>query len=184
MNTGTLSRPSSPALAQRSSTASSMASPTNTTARTPGRRRLAARFRQHLADLGIAALAIDPAHQPGELADVGDPSRRAAFIEAAIVDQPHVETADDAASRNMSACSAQAMSQVGCRLIVASSANISLPLAPARCGDIARALATKAAMSSAADGRASGNGAGLARFGVFAPARRRRKISVWWVRRP
>ena len=48
----------------------------------------------------------------------------------------------------MSACSAQAMSQVGCRLMVASSANTSLPRAPAAWGDIARALATKAAMSS------------------------------------
>jgi hypothetical protein len=46
----------------------------------------------------------------------------------------------EAASRNMSACSAQAMSQVGCRLMVASSANTSLPLAPGRCGDIARAF--------------------------------------------
>src|SRR5665213_1864715 len=62
-----------------------------------------------------------------------------------------------AASRNMSACSAQAMSQVGCRLMVASSANTSRPFAPAACGDIALALATKAAMSSAADGFASGN---------------------------
>src|SRR3954471_23816029 len=62
----------------------------------------------------------------------------------------------EAASRSMSACSAQAMSQVGCRLMVASSANTSLPLAPARCGDIARALATKAAISSEADGLASG----------------------------
>src|ERR1700761_4700487 len=51
----------------------------------------------------------------------------------------------------MSACSVQAMSHVGCRLMVASSANTSLPLAPAACGDIARALATKAAMSSAAE---------------------------------
>src|SRR3954469_3667446 len=67
----------------------------------------------------------------------------------------------EAASRNMSACSAQAMSQVGCRLMVASSANTSRPLAPARCGDVARALATKAAMSSAADGRASGSGGPL-----------------------
>src|ERR1700754_3208355 len=57
----------------------------------------------------------------------------------------------------MSACSAQAMSQVGCRLMVASSANTSRPLAPAACGDIARALATKAAISSEADGRASGS---------------------------
>src|ERR1700690_3211439 len=57
----------------------------------------------------------------------------------------------------MSACSVQAISHVGCRLMVASSANTSLPLAPAACGDIARALATKAAMSSAADGISCGN---------------------------
>src|SRR5690349_20873192 len=62
----------------------------------------------------------------------------------------------EAASRNMSACSAQAMSQVGCRLMVASSANTSRPRAPAACGDIARALATKAAMSSELDARPSG----------------------------
>src|SRR5665213_478085 len=62
-----------------------------------------------------------------------------------------------AASRNMSACSAQAMSQVGCRLMVASSANTSRPFAPSAWGDIARALATKAAMSSDADGLASGS---------------------------
>src|ERR1700704_1972040 len=49
------------------------------------------------------------------------------------------------------------MSQVGCRLMVASGANTSRPLAPAACGDIARALATKAAMSSEADGFVSGN---------------------------
>src|ERR1051325_5496928 len=61
-----------------------------------------------------------------------------------------------AASRNMSACSAQAISQVGCRLIVASSAKISRPLACGAWGDIARAFATKAAMSSAADCLASG----------------------------
>src|ERR1700748_2929547 len=57
----------------------------------------------------------------------------------------------------MSACRAQAISQVGCRLMVASSANTSRPLAPAACGDIARALATKAAMSSEAGGLPSGN---------------------------
>src|ERR1700738_108589 len=49
------------------------------------------------------------------------------------------------------------MSHVGCRLMVASRANTSRPRAPAACGDIARALATKAAISSAADGLASGN---------------------------
>src|ERR1700674_1844191 len=57
----------------------------------------------------------------------------------------------------MSACSAQAMSHVGCRLMVASSANTSRPLLPAACGNIALALATKAAMSSEADGLVSGN---------------------------
>src|SRR5713101_214847 len=63
----------------------------------------------------------------------------------------------EAASRNISACSAQAISQVGCRLMVASSANTSRPFAPAALGDVARALATKAAMSSDADGLVSGN---------------------------
>src|SRR5215510_11390640 len=63
----------------------------------------------------------------------------------------------DAASRNMSACSAQAMSQVGCRLMVASSANTRRPRPPAACGDIARAFATKAAMSSELDARPSGS---------------------------
>src|SRR5258708_6689591 len=57
----------------------------------------------------------------------------------------------------MSACSVQAMSQVGCRLMVASSANTSLPRAPSACGDIARALATKAAISSVVDAFASGS---------------------------
>src|SRR5438270_1828236 len=57
----------------------------------------------------------------------------------------------------MSACSVQAMSQVGCRLMVASSANTSRPFAPGACGDIARALATKAAMSSDAEAVVSGN---------------------------
>src|ERR1700761_6639327 len=51
----------------------------------------------------------------------------------------------------MSACRAQAISQVGCRLMVASSANTNRPLAPVACGDMARALATKAAMSSDVD---------------------------------
>src|SRR3984885_7524753 len=61
-----------------------------------------------------------------------------------------------AASRNMSACSAQAMSQVGCRLMVASSAKTNRPLAPAAWGDIARALATKARISATAEGLTSG----------------------------
>src|SRR5438045_1087097 len=51
------------------------------------------------------------------------------------------------------------MSHVGCRLMVASSANTSRPRAPAACGDIARAFATKAAISSEADGFASGKSA-------------------------
>src|SRR5271154_2176525 len=57
----------------------------------------------------------------------------------------------------MSACRLQAMSHVGCRLMVASSAKTSLPLVPAACGETARALATKAAISSAVDDFASGS---------------------------
>jgi hypothetical protein len=49
------------------------------------------------------------------------------------------------------------MSHVGCLLMVASSANTSRPFAPGVWGDIARALATKAAMSSDADVFVSGN---------------------------
>src|SRR3954454_21276362 len=63
----------------------------------------------------------------------------------------------EAASRNMSACSVQAMSHVGCRLMVASSANTSRPFAPGACGEVARALATKAAMSSEAEVFVFGN---------------------------
>src|SRR5262245_49947120 len=57
----------------------------------------------------------------------------------------------------MSAWRLHAMSQVGGRLMVASSAKISRPFAPGACGDRARALATKAAMSSAVDVFACGN---------------------------
>src|SRR6195952_5631061 len=70
----------------------------------------------------------------------------------------------------MSAGSAHAMSQVGCRLMVASSAKTSRPLAPEACGDIARALATKAAISSAADALASGNGFDRRGSAAFADA--------------
>src|SRR6201999_2996017 len=57
----------------------------------------------------------------------------------------------------MSACSAQAMSQVGWRLKVASRAKISRPRPLWACGDIARALATKAAMSSDVEDLFSGS---------------------------
>src|SRR4051812_36170749 len=57
----------------------------------------------------------------------------------------------------MSACSVQAMSHVGCRLIVASSANTSRPFAPGACGEVARAFATKAAISSEAEVFVSGS---------------------------
>jgi hypothetical protein len=60
------------------------------------------------------------------------------------------------------------MSHVGCRLIVASSANTNRPFAPAAWGDIARALATKAAMSSDADVFVSGKAPDLPDVGVGA----------------
>src|SRR5215218_5798580 len=62
----------------------------------------------------------------------------------------------EAASRNISACNAQAISHVGCRLIVASSAKTTRPFAPAAWGDIACTSATNAAISSEAYGLASG----------------------------
>src|SRR5215472_8245104 len=62
----------------------------------------------------------------------------------------------EAASRNISAWSAHAMSQVGWRLMVASSAKISRPRLPSAWGDIARAFATKAAMSSDVEALLSG----------------------------
>src|SRR6185437_12716387 len=63
----------------------------------------------------------------------------------------------EAASRNISACNVQAMSQAGCRLMVASSAKTRRPLAPAAYEDMERALATKAAMSSEVETFASPN---------------------------
>src|SRR5438067_6193557 len=82
----------------------------------------------------------------------------------------------------MSACSVQAMSQVGCRLMVASRANTSRPRAPAACGDIACAFATNAAMSSDVD-VGSGSvparrvGASLCDFGLIgSPAMRARPL--------
>src|ERR1700751_5525038 len=67
----------------------------------------------------------------------------------------------EAASRNMSAWSLQAMSQVGCRLIVASSAKISRARPLAVCGAVARALATKSAISWVVEDLASGRDAAL-----------------------
>src|SRR5688500_13880996 len=51
----------------------------------------------------------------------------------------------------MSACSVQAMSQVGCRLMVASSAKISRPDEDAFAGAVARTFATKSAISPPED---------------------------------
>src|SRR5262245_38937756 len=53
-----------------------------------------------------------------------------------------------AASRNMSACNVHAVSQVGCRLIVASSANSRRPRAPCALeGPSARTRSTNASIS-------------------------------------
>ena len=63
-----------------------------------------------------------------------------------------------AASRNMSACSWQAVSQVGCRLMVASSAKISRPRWPGarRVGDSVRTCSRKASISGARRPAATG----------------------------
>ena len=71
-----------------------MASPTNTSACTLRCLALAAGVGEDLADLGVAAAAIDLLHQPAELARVRHPARGAAFGEPAVIDELHVEPAD------------------------------------------------------------------------------------------
>src|ERR1700722_7974988 len=93
MNTGTLSRPSSPALVQRSSTLSSMASPTNTTARTAeataSRRASVSTLliwvlppRQSILPISFASCALS------EIQPVAPPP-----FEARVIDKANVETA-------------------------------------------------------------------------------------------
>jgi len=48
---------------------------------------------EHLADLGLAAAAVDLAHERGEAGAVRDEAGGAAFAEAAEIDQLHVEPA-------------------------------------------------------------------------------------------
>ncbi len=55
---------------------------------------LAAGMRKHLADLGMAAAAIDPRHQRAEPRRLGDPRRGAAFGKTAIIDELDIEAAD------------------------------------------------------------------------------------------
>ncbi len=55
---------------------------------------LLARVAEHLADLGVAAAAGDAGHQVAERARVAYPAARAALVEAAEIDELHVEAAD------------------------------------------------------------------------------------------
>ena len=54
-------------------------------------RRLLQRMREHLADLGVAAAAVDARHQLLQRIGVGDESRRPAFAEPAKIDQLDAE---------------------------------------------------------------------------------------------
>ena len=94
MKAGTPSRPSSPAAAQRSSIASSMASPTIDQRLHLALSRIRARMGEHLADLGMAAAAVDPLHQRAEPFRLRHPAGGAAFGEPAIIDELDVEPAD------------------------------------------------------------------------------------------
>src|ERR1043166_9399120 len=49
---------------------------------------------EDFADLGAAAAAGNPAHEAGEARAVGDPAGRATFVEAAVVNELHLEPAD------------------------------------------------------------------------------------------
>ena len=82
---------------------------------------------QYLADLRIAAGAGNARHQAGQGVRVRHPFGGPAFPRTAEVDELHFEAADGLTAWNISACSASAMSQVGCRLMVASIAKISRP---------------------------------------------------------
>ena len=63
---------------------------------------LRARVAQHLADLRMAALASDARHQVAEAGAVRDPARGAAFVQAAEIDELHVEPADRSQPRGTS----------------------------------------------------------------------------------
>ena len=97
-------------------------------------------MREDLADLGVAAAAVDARHQVAEPLGLRHPARGAAFGRARGNRRAGRRARRSrAASRNMSACSRQAVSQVGCRLMVASSAKISRPRVPAGGGGAERA---------------------------------------------
>ncbi|ODS02811.1 hypothetical protein AUC71_13265 [Methyloceanibacter marginalis] len=49
---------------------------------------------QHFADLGMPALAMDLAHQPRQRVRIAHPAARLALVEAAEIDELHVEAAD------------------------------------------------------------------------------------------
>src|SRR5215208_1300542 len=55
---------------------------------------LALGMRDDLADLRVAAAAVDSRHQVGEFIGLCDPAGGTAFAEAAVIDELHIETAD------------------------------------------------------------------------------------------
>src|SRR5262249_2805540 len=55
---------------------------------------LAARMSKDFADLGAATATGNPAHETGEAYAVGDPAGGATFVEAAVVDELHLQPAD------------------------------------------------------------------------------------------
>ena len=181
MNTGTLSRPSSPALAQSSSTFSSMASPTKTTARTPDATASRRASRQHLADLGVAAAAIDLAHQFRQLRAVGNPSGGAALVEAAIIDEPDIKAAE--CGRLAKHVGLQRAGHVPGRLPAHRGIEREHQPAPGAGAHAAtsrgpwrrrrRCLPRSTALAAGSDPA----------LPDFAPKTRRPRISVWWVRR-
>ena len=86
---------------------------------------------ENLSDLGMAAAAVDPRHQRAEPLGLREPRRRSAFGKPAIIDELDIKAADGGRFTEHVGLQTQAVSQVGCRLIVASSAKISRPRLPA-----------------------------------------------------
>ena len=105
---------------------------------------------ENFPDLCLPSPAIDARHQFGQPFATSNPTRRAALTEASEISELDIEAADARGfpKTPMSACNAQAVSQVGCRLIVASSAKIKRPRDPgAVAGPSARTRSTNASMS-------------------------------------
>ena len=125
-----------------------MASPMNTSAPT------LARLASSRAWASTRSICVDPPRTSMRLMSCASPCPPETKFEArhsskpAEIDKLHVEAAEPGSASNIFACSDWARSQVGCRLMVASSAKISRPRPEAPGAGVFFAASTKAAIDS------------------------------------